>query len=132
MCIRDSGYYAQELSWEDPGRTPLQLVQDSDPALQPKQARRLLARCGVTREHMLQTVGTLSGGEQAKVKLCLLSMRPCNFLVLDEPTNHLDAEAKQALREALQQFPGSVLLVSHEKTFYQDWADRAVDIADMG
>ena len=126
------GYYAQELSWEDPGRTPLQLVQDSDPALQPKQARRLLARCGVTREHMLQTVGTLSGGEQAKVKLCLLSMRPCNFLVLDEPTNHLDAEAKQALREALQQFPGSVLLVSHEKTFYQDWADRAVDIADMG
>ncbi len=125
------GYYEQELCWDDPGRTPLQLVQERKPTLQPKEARRLLARCGVTREHMLQTVGSLSGGEQAKVRLCLLTMSPCNFLVLDEPTNHLDAETKQALREVLQQFPGSILLVSHEKAFYQGWADLVADITEM-
>ena len=65
----------------------------------------------------MQPVGSLSGGEQAKVKMCLLTLIPCNFLILDEPTNHLDAQAKEALKEALINFPGTVLLVSHEEGF---------------
>ena len=62
-----------------------------------QEARRALARCGVRQEHALQAVATLSGGEQARVSLCLLTLRPCNFLLLDEPTNHLDRAAKESL-----------------------------------
>lgn len=65
----------------------------------------------------MQSIGTLSGGEQAKVKICLLTLTPCNFIIMDEPTNHLDIQAKQALRIALKEFKGTVLLVSHEPAF---------------
>lgn len=76
----------------------------------------------------MQAVGTLSGGEQAKVRLCLLTMRPCNFLIMDEPTNHLDVQAKAALQSALADFPGTVLLVSHEEAFYRKWVQRVINI----
>ena len=71
-------------------------------------------------------------GEQARVKLCLLTLRPCNFLLLDEPTNHLDRAAKEALARALDRFPGTVLLVSHEADFYRAWAQRVVEIGGKG
>ena len=76
----------------------------------------------------MQPINTLSGGEQAKVKICLLTLSPCNFLILDEPTNHLDLHAKEALKAALFSFEGTVLLVSHEEAFYQDWAQRVINI----
>jgi len=76
----------------------------------------------------MQSIGTLSGGEQAKVKMCLLTLTSCNFLIMDEPTNHLDVQAKDSLKTALSEFSGTVLLVSHEETFYQDWAQRVIDI----
>ena len=76
----------------------------------------------------MQPIGSLSGGEQAKVKICLLTLIPCNFLILDEPTNHLDVQAKDALKEALKNFAGTVLLVSHEENFYNGWAHRVVSI----
>ena len=78
----------------------------------------------------MQPMGTLSGGEQAKVKLCLLTLSPCNFLIMDEPTNHLDIQAKEALKTALKSFPGTILLVSHEESFYRSWADRIIHIGD--
>ena len=106
----------------------MQLVSDAHPDLTAKEVRRCLAQCGVSGEHAVQPVGTLSGGEQAKVKLCLLTLTPCNFLILDEPTNHLDRQAKDALREALVEFPGTVLLVTHEALFYRDWAERVIDM----
>ena len=62
----------------------------------------------------------LSGGENAKVRLCKLMLRSMNLLVLDEPTNHLDVDAKEALKTALKDFRGTLLLVSHEPDFYQD------------
>lgn len=122
------GYYAQELTWPDPARTPLELVAAQYPSLSEKEVRRCLAQCGVSAKHAMQPAGTLSGGEQAKVKLCLLAQRPYSFLILDEPTNHLDAQAKAALGAALAAFPGTVLLVSHEADFYRDWASRVIDI----
>ena len=75
-----------------------------------------------------QPVETLSGGEQAKVKLCRLLLRPCNFLILDEPTHHLDRETKEVLGQALREFQGSVILVTHEEAFYRTWADRVMEI----
>ena len=122
------GYFEQDLQWEDGTRTPLQIVSDSYPEMVMKEVRKFLARCGISSKHAMQPVGTLSGGEQAKVKICLLMLRPCNFLILDEPTNHLDVQAKDALKIALAEFPGTILLVSHEENFYREWTQKVIHI----
>ena len=84
----------------------------------------MLARCGLTTDHIESKVAVLSGGENAKVRLCKIMNRPCNVLVLDEPTNHLDVEAKDELKRAIQDFKGTVILVSHEPEFYQQVVDE--------
>ncbi|WP_394912334.1 ABC-F family ATP-binding cassette domain-containing protein [uncultured Robinsoniella sp.] len=122
------GYYEQDLRWEDPNRTPLQIISDRYPSMKNKEVRKALARCGVKEEHVLRGIESLSGGEQSKVKLCRLLLSPCNFLIMDEPTNHLDQDAKEALKEALMKFEGSVILVSHEEKFYRGWTDKILDI----
>ena len=124
------GYFSQDLSWVDARRTPLEIVSNAYPRLVRKLVRRQLAQCGLASEKVMQSVGTLSGGEQKKVKLCLLTLAPCNFLILDEPTNHLDKQAKAALREALMDFSGTVLLVSHEEAFYRGWVDKVIDLTE--
>lgn len=121
-------YFAQDLFWDEPEQTPLQIIADAHPDLTVKEVRKQLARCGITSKHAMQAVGTLSGGEQAKVKLCLLTLEPCNFLILDEPTNHLDRQAKSALKTALTAFAGTVLLVSHEEDFYREWTQRVISV----
>lgn len=124
------GYYDQDLTFPHKELTPLAAVREAygqsleRPALTETQARRMLAKCGIARDHFLQPIPTLSGGEQAKVKLCLLLLHPASMLILDEPTNHLDRAAKEALATALEKFPGPVLLVSHEKSFYQPFATK--------
>ncbi|MBS7008984.1 ABC-F family ATP-binding cassette domain-containing protein [Anaerostipes sp.] len=122
------GYFEQDLIWEDTSRTPVQIVSENFPSLPVKKVRQYLARCGISRQHAGQEIGTLSGGEQAKVKLCLLTMKPCSFLILDEPTNHLDVQAKESLKASLADFAGMVLLVSHEESFYRNWTDRIICI----
>ncbi|NOU86355.1 ATP-binding cassette domain-containing protein [Paenibacillus sp. LMG 31460] len=124
------GYYEQDLIWEDDAMTPIQIISARYPKLSMKEIRRHLAQCGVKDTHVSQTISTLSGGEQSKVKLCRLLLSPCNMLILDEPTNHLDAEAKDALQKALIQFDGSLILVSHEEKFYQGWVDSHLNIGD--
>ncbi len=118
-------YFTQELTWQDPNQTPLQVLQDAYPKLEPKTIRQRLARAGIN------AANTLSGGEQTKVKLCLLELKPSNFLILDEPTNHLDDETKQALKQALMNFPGNVLLVTHEASFYAGWVDKIFDVENI-
>lgn len=125
------GYFEQDMVWGDGGRTPLQIIGDAYPKLTPKQVRRELARYGVKADHVTRAISTLSGGEQNKVKLCRMSMTPCNFLILDEPTNHLDAETKEALRDAIAAFEGSVLLVCHEAGFYQGIVDREINMEKL-
>lgn len=122
------GYYEQNLQWNNDTLTPLQILSEQYPRLGNKEIRRYLAQCGVKDDLVTQEIRTLSGGEQSKVKLCGLMLSPCNFLVLDEPTNHLDSETKSALLEALRQFNGSVILVSHEERFYREWADRVIHL----
>lgn len=122
------GYYEQDLNWSNDSLTPLHIISEQFPKLNRKEIRHHLAACGVKDTHVSQEIRTLSGGEQSKVKLCGLLLSPCNFLILDEPTNHLDAEAKEALQKALIKFKGSIILVSHEASFYLDWADSIFNI----
>ncbi|MFP4461503.1 MAG: ABC-F family ATP-binding cassette domain-containing protein [Thermotogota bacterium] len=121
-------YYAQDLKWTDPELSPLEIVSNAYTDLKEKEIRKQLSRCGISREHASQPIKTLSGGEQTKVKLCLLTLSPSNFLIMDEPTNHLDKKAKASLKEAFQLFNGSLILVSHEKEFYQGWVDQVIHI----
>ena len=65
------------------------------------------------------------------MKLCLLALSPCNLLIMDEPTNHLDVQAKDSLKDALAEFAGTVLLVSHEETFYKNWVQKIIDIGSV-
>ncbi|MGL4647249.1 MAG: ABC-F family ATP-binding cassette domain-containing protein [Mycoplasmoidaceae bacterium] len=90
--------------------------------------RTALARCGLTRDHIEAPLNLLSGGEQAKAKLCKLINNPTNLLVLDEPTNHLDKLAKKELKRALQAYNGSIILVSHEPEFYKDIVTDVLDV----
>ena len=122
------GYFEQDLEWKEPELTPIQIVANAYPNMVTKDVRKHLARCGISSKHAMQSIGTLSGGEQAKVKMCLLTLTPCNFLIMDEPTNHLDVQAKEALKTALSTFAGTVLLVSHEEAFYRDWTQRVISI----
>lgn len=125
------GYFEQDMQWSSGTCTPLEIIGEAYPLLKPKEVRRALARYGVKAEHVIRPIQTLSGGEQNKVKLCRLSMTPHNFLILDEPTNHLDAETKEALRDAIIAFEGSVVLVCHEVAFYKDFADRIINLESI-
>lgn len=117
----DLGYFEQEA--EGSRQTPLESVWDAFPALNQAEVRAALAKCGLTSKHIESQIQVLSGGEQAKVRFCLLMNRENNVLVLDEPTNHLDVDAKDELKRALQAFKGSVLMVCHEPEFYEGWTD---------
>lgn len=112
-------YFEQEVKVND--KTPIEEVWNTFPKKSQSEIRAALGKCGLKQEHVLQSMSKLSGGEQAKVRLCKLMMKPGNWLLLDEPTNHLDVIAKEALREALIKFDGTVLLVCHEKDFYDGW-----------
>ena len=90
--------------------------------------RSALAKCGLTTKHIESQVRVLSGGEQAKVRLCKLVNKDTNLLILDEPTNHLDVDAKDSLKKALQEYKGSILMVCHEPDFYDG---LATDVWDM-
>lgn len=129
--IKSIGYFEQDLKWENSSEIPLEIIGREFPKLNQKQIRKNLADCGVRREHVMQEISTLSGGEQAKVKLCKLVLKPCNLLILDEPTNHLDVDTKEELKKAIRDFKGTVILVSHEASFYKDIATRVVSIEEL-
>ncbi|MDO4634262.1 MAG: ABC-F family ATP-binding cassette domain-containing protein [Eubacteriales bacterium] len=112
------GYFEQET--EGTNRSCIEEIWEEFPGFSQFEVRAALAKCGLTTEHIESKVKVLSGGEQAKVRLCKLMNREANVLLLDEPTNHLDVDAKDELKRALKEFKGSVLLVCHEPDFYED------------
>lgn len=112
------GYFEQEESASS--KTALDEIWDEFPTMNIGEVRAALARCGLTNEHITSQMRVLSGGENAKVRLCKLMLREANLLVLDEPTNHLDVDAKEELKKAINAFRGTILLVSHEPEFYED------------
>ena len=91
--------------------------------------RSALAKCGLTTKHIESRVRVLSGGEQAKVRLCKLINKETNILLLDEPTNHLDVDAKEELKRALIAYKGSILMVCHEPEFYDGLATQVWDLS---
>lgn len=111
------GYFEQDINFYNDKVTAVTDVINEYPKLTEKDARMWLARCGLTAKHLQQPIASLSGGEQSKIKLCKIMLSPCNLLILDEPTNHLDVKAKESLIEAINEFEGSVILVSHESDF---------------
>lgn len=94
------------------------------------EVRSALARCGLYEEDMSKPVGALSGGERAKLALCILECERGNVLLLDEPTNHLDLPARESLEKALKEFEGTVIFVSHDRYFLSAIAQRTVEIED--
>ena len=114
------GYFEQE-SNRDNDNTALEEVWNEYPGMSNYEVRAALAGCGLTNEHITSKMMVLSGGEAAKVRLCKVMQEKINLLILDELTNHLDVEAKEELKKALINFKGTILLVSHEPEFYQDW-----------
>lgn len=124
----EPGYFEQEENTTS--NTPLQTIWDEFPAMTNAEVRAALARCGLTTEHITSQMRVLSGGENAKVRLCRIMLKNINLLVLDEPTNHLDTDAKEELKRAVKEFKGTVLLVSHEPEFYVDVADEIWNLED--
>ena len=115
------GYFEQEM---DQGITTtcIEEIWKEFPGFTQYEVRSALAKCGLTTKHIESLVRVLSGGEQAKVRLCKLINQETNVLLLDEPTNHLDVEAKAELKRALTEYRGSILMVCHEPEFYQGLA----------
>lgn len=120
------GYFEQEMS-QGIETTCLEEIWQEFPGFTQYEVRSALAKCGLTTKHIESKVKVLSGGEQAKVRLCKLINRESNLLVLDEPTNHLDVDAKDELKRALQAYKGSILMVCHEPEFYEGLATKVWD-----
>lgn len=120
------GYFEQETP-PDIETTCLEEIWNEFPSYTQYEVRSALAKCGLTTKHIESRVKVLSGGEQAKVRLCKLINRESNVLVLDEPTNHLDVDAKDELKRALKAYKGSILMVCHEPEFYSDLATDVID-----
>ena len=123
------GYFEQETP---PGNTStcIEEIWKEFPSFTQYQVRSALAKCGLTTKNIESQVRVLSGGEQAKVRLCKLMNRETNVLLLDEPTNHLDVDAKEELKRALKEYKGSILLICHEPEFYQRLATKVMNCSE--
>ena len=120
------GYFEQEVK-DVNTNTCIEELWEEFPSFTQYEVRSALAKCGLTTKHIESQVRVLSGGEQAKVRLCKLINRETNILLLDEPTNHLDVDAKDSLKQALTEYRGSVLLICHEPEFYRDIVSEVWD-----
>ena len=120
------GYFEQEMD-QSVTTTCIEEIWKDFPSLSQYEVRSALAKCGLTTKHIESKVKVLSGGEQAKVRLCKLINKPTNILLLDEPTNHLDVDAKSELKRALMEYKGSILMVCHEPDFYDGLATDVWD-----
>ena len=120
------GYFEQEVKGDNK-TTCIDEIWAEFPSYTQYEVRSALAKCGLTTKHIESQVRVLSGGEQAKVRLCKLVNKETNILLLDEPTNHLDVDAKDELKRALNEYRGAVLLICHEPDFYQDVVNAVWD-----
>lgn len=120
-------YFAQE--WHTTSsQTPIEYIWSLHETMTQKEIRQALSRSGLKKEHIFEPLNTLSGGEQTRVRLCHLMLVESNWLILDEPTNHLDVRAKDSLAKALQQYKGTIIVVSHDPEFYKDWVTDVWDL----
>jgi ATP-binding cassette subfamily F protein 3 len=128
----DIGYYDQQLQNLPDDKEAIRAVWPDDPTIEEQQMRDLLARFGITGDQAYQRVGSLSGGERSRVALAKLVAQNVNLLILDEPTNHLDLWACESLEEALQAFDGTVIVVTHDRTFLNKVVNLLVVLDGQG
>ncbi|MCC3376602.1 ABC-F family ATP-binding cassette domain-containing protein [Cohnella sp. REN36] len=126
------GYYDQEQRGLNPANTVLEEVWSEYKMLPEAEIRTVLGNFLFSGEDVRKTVGSLSGGEKARVALSKLMLRKANVLVLDEPTNHLDLWSREVLEAALEEYDGTLLFVSHDRYFLNRLADRIVELAPDG
>ena len=124
------GYYDQEHQVLHPDKTAFEEISDAYPAMTNTEIRNLLAAFLFTGDDVFKQVKSLSGGEQGRLSLAKLMLSEANFLLLDEPTNHLDITSKEILEEALQEYTGTVLYVSHDRYFINQTATRILDLCN--
>lgn len=123
-------YYDQEMANLNGENTVMQELWERHVSYSLTEVRSSLARCGLSEEDVDKKVSSLSGGERAKLALCVFENARGNLLILDEPTNHLDLPARESLEEALKAFEGTVIFVSHDRYFTEAVADRVVEISE--
>lgn len=123
------GYYDQEQAALSGNKTALQELWDEWPLMNERDVRTVLGRFLFTGDDVQKTVSTLSGGEKARLALAKLMLLKANTLVLDEPTNHLDLDSKEVLENALLDFPGTIIFVSHDRYFINRIATKVIELA---
>jgi ATP-binding cassette subfamily F protein 3 len=123
------GYYAQEQETLDPTLTPMELVRRLKPYTE-QQALSFLVGFLFDRDDVLNPIGSLSGGERSRLQIATLILRGANFLLLDEPTNNLDLASIEELEEALLEFPGAILTISHDRYYLDKLCTRIIELDD--
>lgn len=123
-----AGYIEQDFDFGLHAANAIGYLSDLYPRLQPKELREKLSRAGIKNDLCTKPIKELSGGEQVRVKLCVLMQKTTNILLLDEPTNHLDVRAKESLKNALTAYNGAILLVSHEREFAEAVCSQVFDV----
>ena len=123
------GYYDQEQAKLTSNKTVLQELWDEWPLMNEKDIRTILGRFLFSGDDVTKSVNSLSGGEKARLALAKLMMQKANLLVLDEPTNHLDLDSKEVLENALIDYPGTLLFVSHDRYFINRIATKVVELS---
>ena len=126
------GYYDQEQQQHHPEKSVLNEVWDDHPNIPEKDIRSLLGSFLFVGDDVYKLVHDLSGGEKARLELTKLSFKPINFLILDEPTNHLDIDSREVLENAINEFPGTVLFISHDRYFINQVATDVLDMSATG
>ena len=121
-------YFEQEHAILDPHKTVLEEIMDRYPRLSEQQARSVLGAVLLTGENVFKPISVLSGGERAKLCFAIMALNRGNVLVLDEPTNHLDLNTKEVLEDALAEFGGTIILVSHDRYLLNKVASRIIEI----
>ena len=124
------GYYDQEQQGLKDDNTVFSEIHDAYPYLTETKVRNTLAAFMFTEDDVFKKISALSGGERGRVSLAKLMLSKCNFLILDEPTNHLDMESKQILEEALNDYEGTLLYVSHDRYFVNKTATTILELTD--
>jgi len=126
------GYFAQDQADAlDGNKTALQTIEDASPEEMRKHARSMLGAFMFRGEDVDKKVKVLSGGERGRLALCKLLLNPINFLVMDEPTNHLDMNSKDVLKQSLQSFDGTLLVVSHDREFLEGLVTKTIEFRDQ-
>lgn len=124
------GYYDQEHQVLHDDNTLFDEISDAYPGLNNTEIRNTLAAFLFTGDDVFKRIGDISGGEKGRVSLAKLMLSNSNFLILDEPTNHLDIQSKEILEDALNDYLGTVLYVSHDRYFINRTADRILELSD--